>query len=245
MAEMVEEDNKSKNTFKSKLSLDSVQEISRKNRALFSLSLILLNIISFILGIYILYNNDYYLNKEFKFSNQISLFIFIIIYTFGMLLALIISFIFALIIKVIYYYKNKNNYPSETNDKSNCDLSSNEHENGRLSIFILSNKKNDVALIPFALSYFIIFTIGIYFIALPYALILIIKLFQNDYLSKVFSFFLLYLFMLVNFLAGLIMVMLLFYIVFMKKRENIRKPEYNIDNENINNIRNEIRNAMK
>ena len=89
MAEIIEEDEKSKNTFKSKLSLDSVEEISSRTRSLLSLSLIIINLISIIIGIFILYNNNYYLNPDFKFSNQISLFIFIIIYTFGILFALI------------------------------------------------------------------------------------------------------------------------------------------------------------
>ena len=51
--------------------------------------------------------------------------------------------------------------------------------------------------------------------------------------------------MIANLFAGLIMVLLLFYIVFGKKRINVRKKPYNIDNSNLENIRNEIRNAMK
>ena len=120
-----------------------------------------------------------------------------------------------------------------------------ENEHTRLSIFVLNNKQNEIALIPFTFSYFIIFTIAIYFIALPYAFILLIKLFQNDFLCKVFSFFLLYLFLIINLFAGLIMVLVLFYIVFVKKRGNVRKQEYNIDNSNLDNIKNEIRNAMQ
>lgn len=108
MEEILEEDDKSKNTDKSKPSLDSIQELSYKKRKLFSLSLIILNIISFILGIYILYYKDYYLNPDFKFSNQTSLYIFIILYTSGMLTALFISFLFALIMKLIQNYTNNN-----------------------------------------------------------------------------------------------------------------------------------------
>lgn len=243
MEEIIEEDEKSKNSHGTKLTLDSVQEISKKNRTILSISLIIINIISFILGIYILYYNDYYLNPDFNFSNRISLYIFIIIYTLGMIFALIISFLFGLIVKFIYQYKNNNNL-EDINNKSNEDLIKNKQEHGRISIFILNNKENDIALIPFSLSYFIVFTIGIYFIALPYAFILIIKLLQNDSLSKFYSFFLLYLFIFINLFAGLVIVLVLFYIVFMKKRENIRKREFTIDNSNIENIRNEIKNAM-
>ena len=248
MAEIIEEDEKSKNTFKSKLSLDSVEEISNRTRSLLSLSLIIINLISIIIGIFILYNNNYYLNPDFKFSNQISLFIFIIIYTFGILFALIMSFLFSLIMKIIYYYKNSNNPVINNNDNdnnnNNNNLVDNEKKLGRISIFILNNQRNEIALIPFTLSYFIIFIICIYFIAFPYAIILMIKLLQNNFLRKVFSFILLYLFILINLLAGLIMDLALFYIVFVKKRGNIRKQEFNIDNSNIENIRNEIRIAM-
>ena len=241
MTEMLEEEMKSKNSSKSKPSFDSVQEISSKNRYILSFSLIIINIFTFILGIYILYNNNYYLNPDYKFSNHISLYVFIIMYSSGMLSALIISFLFSLIAKLIFQFINNNNSP----DKSKLDLTNSENEHTRLSIFVLNNKQNEIALIPFTFSYFIIFTIAIYFIALPYAFILLIKLFQNDFLCKVFSFFLLYLFLIINLFAGLIMVLVLFYIVFVKKRGNVRKQDFNIDNSNLDNIKNEIRNAMK
>ena len=244
MAEIIEEDDKSKNTYKSKPSFDSVQEMSSKNRTLIGLSLIIINIISFILGIYILYNNDYYLNPEFHFSNRVSLYVFTILYSSGMLSALIISFVFSLIVKLIYKYINNNNSP-DNNGKEKLDLINSENDQTSLSFFIINKKHNEIALIPFTLSYFIIFTIVIYFIALPYAFILIIKLFQNDFLRKIFSFFLLYLFIILNLVAGLILVLFLFYIVFVKKRGNVRKQEYNIDNSNLDNIKNEIRNAMQ
>ena len=109
MKEIIEEeDDKSKNTDKSHPSLNSVIEISYKNRTLFSISIFIINIISFIFGVYILYHNDYYLNPEYKFVNHISLYIFIIIYTLGTIFALILSFLFALIMKLIQHYKNKN-----------------------------------------------------------------------------------------------------------------------------------------
>jgi hypothetical protein len=241
MTEILEEDLKSKNSHKSKPSFDSVQEISSKNRYNLSFSLIIINIFTFILGIYILYNNNYYLNPDYKFSNHISLYVFIIMYSSGMLSALIISFLFSLIAKLIFQFINNNNSP----DKPKLDLINSENEHTRLSIFVLNNKQNEIALIPFTFSYFIIFTIAIYFIALPYTFILLIKLFQNDFLCKVFSFFLLYLFLIINLFAGLIMVLVLFYIVFVKKRGNVRKQDFNIDNSNLDNIKNEIRNAMK
>jgi hypothetical protein len=244
MEELLEDEAKSKNTSKSKPSLDSIEEMSSKNRTFFRLTLITINIISFIIGIYILYNNNYYLNPDFKFSNYISLYFFIILYSFGMLSALILSFLFSLVLKIIYHYKNNNSKDNNINS-SKIDLMENEQDHSQISIFILNDKQNEVALIPSTLSYFIITTIGLYFIALPFAFILMIKLFQNEFLRKIFSFLLLYIFMIINLIAGLIMVLVLFYMVFIKKRGNIRKLDYNIDNNIIENIRNEVRNAMK
>ena len=247
MKEILEEDEKSKKT--DIPSLNSVIEMSSKNRSLISLTLFSINIISFIFGVYILYHNDYYLNPEYKFVNQISLYVFIIIYTLGMLSALIFSFLFALIMKIIIHYKNNNKKSMNfNNNNSNLELISNEEVHSSvhtpISSFILNNKQNEIALIPFTLSHFIVFTIGIYLIALPYAFLLITYLFQNEFFCKVFSFILLYLFVLINLCAGLINAIVLIYLVFVKKRGNIRKMEYNIDNKNIENIRNEIRNAM-
>ena len=248
MKEIIEEDEKSKKT--DIPSLNSVIEMSSKNRSLISLTLFSINIISFIFGVYILYHNDYYLNPEYKFVNQISLYIFIIIYTLGMLSSLILSFLFASIMKIIIHYKNNNKKSMNFNNNNNSNLELIANEEVRSSVhtpissFILNNKQNEIALIPFTLSYFIAFTIGIYLVALPYAFLLITYLFQNEFFCKVFSFLLLYLFMLINLCAGLINAVVLIYLVFVKKRGNIRKIEYNIDNKNIENIRNEIRNAM-
>jgi H+/Cl- antiporter ClcA len=248
MEEIIEEDDvKSKDSIKTVPSVNSVIEMSSKSRTLFSLSLFVINIISFITGLYILYHNDYYLNPEYKFVNHISLYIFIIIYILGMISALIFSFLFALIMKIIYYYKNniKKSLNISNNNNSNLELIPNEEGHSPITSFIMKNKQNKIALIPFTLSYFIAFSIGIYLTAFPYAFLLIYNLLQNDVLCTIFSFKLLYLFMVINLCAGLINFFVLIYLVFVKTRGNIRKMDYNIDNNNIENIRNEIRNAMK
>ena len=224
----------------SKPSLESMQEMNIDHRKLFYLSLIIINIFSFISGIYILNSHEYYLNPDFKFSNHISLIVFIIIYTLGIISALILSTIFAIIVKIIYRYKSKSNIK----DNQISGWTSNEQDHTQVSFTLINSNLNDIALIPFTLSYFIIFIIAMYFIALPYSCILIIKLFQNEHLSHVFRFLLLYFFLLINLIAGLIMVIVLFYMVFKKRTGNPRKSGYDIDNENVETIKNEIRNAI-
>ena len=234
--------NQPKNSNPSRISLDSIQEISNKNELYFNFSLILINIISLITGIYLLKNNDFYFNKIYNFTNYNSLYIFIITYTLGMLFALILSFIIALIAKLIFFIKNKNKQ-NTMNDIPNKDLINNEEKHSRISLFILNNSQNEIAIIPFTLSYFIAFTIGLYFIAFPYSLCLIINLFRNEFYSKFSDFFWLYFFMFINLIAGSIMIIVLFYMVFKKRSGSVRKFEYPVNSDNIENIRQEIRNA--
>lgn len=226
-------------------SFDSIQEMSYRKEYYFRYSLIIINILSLITGIYILYNREFYLSRDYKFPNYNSLYVFIITYTLGMLAALILSFFIALIAKLIYYFKIKKENKTE-NDIPNRSLFNNEEEShSRISLFILDNRSNEVAIIPFTLSYFIALTIGLYFIALPYSFCLIINLLKNQFYSKFITFFWLYFFLLINLMAGLIMIIVLFYMVFKKRSGSVRKLEYPVDNNNIENIREEVREAIK
>ena len=241
MEEMNVEDQK-KSTNYSRPSLDSIQEISYKKENYIRISLILINIISLITGIYILNHRDFYLNPDYKFQNYKSLYVFIIVYMLGMLAALFLSFLIAITAKLIYYFKNKkqNEFIIQNENMEN-----NEQFNTRITEFIINNRQNEVAIIPFTLSYFIAVTIGIYFIALPYSFFLIINLFRNDSYSQFITFFWLYFFLLINLIAGGIMVFALFYMVFAKRSGSVRKIEYPVDDDNVENIRAQVRDAIK
>ena len=239
------EENISNNKSSIRPSFDSIQEMSYRKEYYFRYSLIIINILSLITGIYILYNREFYLSKDYKFSNYNSLYIFIIAYTLGMISALILSFFIALIAKLIYFFKNKKQNNPE-NDIPNINLFNNEEgPHSRISLFILDNRPNEVAIIPFTLSYFIALTIGLYFIALPYSFCLIINLLKNQFYSKFVTFFWLYFFLLINLIAGSIMIIVLFYMVFKKRSGSVRKMDYPVDNNNIENIREEVREAIK
>ena len=62
----------------------------------FKIYFILISIVSFILGLKIIYERDNYIIKEFEEYNL--LYIFIIIYTFGFFSALILSFVISFLI---------------------------------------------------------------------------------------------------------------------------------------------------
>ena len=242
---MEEEEEQKNSSSNSRPSLDSIQEISYSKELYFRYSLILINIISFISGTYILYHRDFYLNPDYKFVNYRSLYVFIITYTLGMLAALFFSFSIAIIAKIYVYFKNKrqNNILGEI--PNNNLFNNNEQDHSRISLFILNNRPNEIAIIPFTLSYFIALTIGLYFIALPYAFCLIINVIKNENYKKFRNFFWLYFFLLINLIAGSIMIIVLFYMVFKKRSGSVRKFEYPVEQSNIEAIREEVREAIK
>ena len=245
MEEMDVEDLK-KSTTHSRPSLDSIQEISYKKENYIRISLIVINVISLITGIYILNHGDFYLSPDYKFQNHRSLYVFIIVYMLGMISALFLSFLIAITAKIIYYFKNKKQNDLINNNMQNENLSNNEQiSNTRITDFILNNRQNEVAIVPFTLSYFIAVTIGLYFIALPYSFFLIINLFRNESYSHFITFFWLYFFLIINLIAGSIMVIALFYMVFAKRSGTVRKFDYPVDNDDVETIRAQVRDAIK
>jgi hypothetical protein len=230
-----------KNTENSRPSLDSVQELGSTSQTIFRISLLLTNIISLISGIYILYHREYYLNPSYNFSNYKSFYFFIIVYTLGMLFSLIFGFLIAFCRKIINICKNRNN-PIENQELNN---NNDESEHSKMSLFILGNNQNEMALIPHTLSYFIVITIGIYFVGFPFSLFLIINCYRNNFYSKFSEFSMIYFFLGINFIAGFIMVATLFCMVFRKRKGISRKIDYNLDNNNIENIKEEVKDAIK
>ena len=244
MADNISEGQQSTN--KIRPSLDSIQEISRKKEYTIRISLILINVLSLFLGGYILKFRDHFLNPDYKFQNYRSLYFFVIIYTLGMILALFLSFLVALTVKIFYFFKKKENRSeNSTIEVPSNNLINNEQAHSRISTFVMNNQQNEIALIPFTLSSFLVISIGLYFISGPYSFFLLINLFRDKIYSNFFSFLWLYIFLGINFLAGLIMFLSLFYMVFAKRSGSVRKFEYPIENENIENIRNEVRDAIK
>lgn len=226
-------------------SLDSIQEISQNKEICIRRILILINIASLFIGGYILNFRDHFLNPDYKFKNYYALYFFIIAYTLGMILALILSFFTALIVKVIYFFKNKGHSTEKSTIDTNNNLILDEQAYSRISVFVMNNTQNEIAIIPFALSSSLVFIIGIYFISLPYSCLLLINLLRDKTYSDVISFSWIYIFLGINLVAGLMMFVSLFYMVFAKRSGSVRKFEFPIENESIENIRNEVRDAIK
>lgn len=203
------------------------------------ISLIIINIISAILGIYIFQNKQYYLSKEYKFEYHDSLLLFIILYSLGMVAALLLSFIFSIFIKLFNFIKN---YFYRDTQKV---LNKNEDRQSENSFRNLLLNSNEISIISYTFTLFIVITIIIYFISLPYSIFFLIFLNKNDYYSNYKNFKLLYIFVIINTMAGLILFIVLIFISFVKRDGSFRQRSYYIDDNNLNDLRNEIRGAME
>ena len=92
---------------------------------------------------------------------------------------------------------------------------------------------------------FIICTAIIYLLSLPYSIFLFIFLNKNEFYAYLNNFIMLYLFIIINGIAGLILFYILLVVVFVKRNGSFRQRNYFIDDDNLNNLRNEIRGAMQ
>ena len=141
--------------------IKSINELTSTEEYYFRRIILLICFINSILGYYLLANSPFYLIPKQNFLYHNFLKFFIIIYSLNLLLTLIISFIISLLIYIIYL------------------------------IFIKKRKKNeisvdDVSLIPYTFTIFIIFDIILYFSALPCCIFLFLKMIKN----KIYKFIL-------------------------------------------------------
>ena len=220
-------------------SINSNPELKEKKIYYLRISLIIINIISGILGIYILNNKQYYLSQDYKFEYRDSLLLFIILYSLGMFAAIIFAFIFAIFIKLCIYIKKifccgRDNFINNNEDR--------QSENSFRNLLLNSN---EMSIIPYTFSIFVVATTIIYFFSLPYSIFLLIFFSKNDIYSYCQNFSLLYLFVIINTIAGLILFYVLIIVVFAKRDGSFRQRNIFIDDNNLNDFRNEIRAAMQ
>ena len=203
--------------------------------------LIIINIISLILGCYIYQNQEYYINPEYKFEYNECLKIFIIIYSFGMFSTFIFSFILSLIIKVCVFILN-----IFSKDSNNNKLINNKDRPPTENSFRYINSHSDgIALIPYTLTWFVVTTSIIYFLSLPYSIFLLIFLQKEKKYSSIRDFKILYSFLVINLIAGLILFYVILIVVFVKREGSFRKEKISIDENNFENLKEEVQNAMK
>lgn len=235
MKETIEnKDNES--TRKSVKSLDSIPEISSRKEFYFRGILVVINVISIILGVLILKNKEHNFKKKYQFSYPKNLIAFVIIYSLGMIAALFISFLVVGIFKIVKFFTKKNNRGKE--------LIVNEENHSEISLNIINDTPNELAFLPYSFSFFIVTTIFLYFIALPWAVFLLYALTKNKTYSHITNFKCLYSLLIINAIAGLTMIIILILMAIVKRSRSLRKINFTINDAYVDNIREEIRNAM-
>ena len=203
--------------------------------------LIIINIISLILGCYIYQDKEYYLNPEYKFDYIEYLEDFLIIYSFGMISTLIFAFILSLIIKICVFILNK----FSKNNNSNQLINNEERPPTENSFRFINAYTDEIALIPYTLTLFIVTTSIIYFLSLPYSIFLFIFLQKDKIYSSLKNFKMLYSFLVINLIAGFIIFYVILIVVFVKREGSFRKEKIAIDDINLENFKEEIKNAMR
>ena len=233
-------ENQKKELRSSDSSINSNPELKHNKICYLSISLIIINIISVILGLYICKYKNYYLNPEYNFEYYKCLIIFLISYSLGMILSLLFSFLLAVLIKIFNCILNlfsKNN--------SNQLMLNDERPPTENSFRYINANSDEISIIPYTMTWFVVISAILYFLSLPYSIFLLIFMQKDKTYSLLTDFRVLYSFLVINLLAGLILFYVIIIVVFVKREGSFRKKKLSIDEQNLQNLREEIKEAMQ
>jgi hypothetical protein len=200
--------------------IQSINELNSTEEYFFRRIILLICVINSILGYYLLANSSFYIIPKESFFYRNLLKYFIIIYSLNLLLTLMISFIISLFIYIFYL------------------------------IFIKKRSKNeisvdDVSLIPYTFTIFIILDIILYFLALPFTIFLFWKMIKNEIYADIKKFLMLYIFIGINFIIGLILLYIIFVMILKNATHSVKQIKFDFDELKLNKIKDEINDAMK
>ena len=221
-------------------SIDSAPEFQQKTYL--SKTIISISLLSLIIGIYILFNESYYLSPNYNYSKLVILYYYIIIYTLGLLGILVLAFFSALLIKIISSIKKCIKSKKVEHGKENT-LIEDENDDDNFLSQILQNADN-ISLIPYTFTICVLLTILLYVSGFPISWYLICTLILNNYYWNIFQFFLLYFFILLNSISGAIFIFVL--IIFIKTRRfnSLRKLSFSYDEDNLITAYKEVEDAI-
>ena len=218
--------------------------------------LIITDIISLALGIYILVKFEKFLSKIFAFNYRKLLLIFVCIYSPSAIGIFFISLVISICIYCFFccceaqkihgaplYDENEITMSLGTLKENEEGSDKNKFEVKEEYIGINADK---VTLLPYTMTVFVIMTIIFYFVAFPLSIILLIKMWKNAVYKDKKKFWALYSFIFANLINGILIVFVFFHMFIVKRIENsILKKNMEIDENMITNIRNEVRDALK
>ena len=200
--------------------IKSMNELTPTEEYFFRRIILIICIINSILGYYLLSNYSFYFTPKEKFKYHNELKYFIIIYSLNLLLTLTISFLISLSIYIIY------------------------------SFFIKKRSKtkipiDDISLIPYTFTIFIILNIILYFTALPCSIFFLWKMLNNEIYSDARKYKLLFIFIGINSIIGFILFYIIIVMIIKNTTHSVKQIKFDFDVSKLNKLKDEINVAMK
>lgn len=220
--------------------VDSMPDLNNGPQLWFKVFFITSSIISALIGILLLYNKTTYLPSQIEFTYITHLSLFIYIYSFGSLSALIIGSIVAgIIVFCINLFRlchfNKDTQLHKQTHNNDNDLSNR-------SSYSTLNGNDDASCINYAFVLFIIVDIVMYYSAVPFSIFLIVKMIKM--VSDVKRFAMVFGFLGVNMGIGIVFVSVSLFSVIGAK-VTMKKNKYIVFDEDVERVQQEVKEAYK
>lgn len=246
LLEKQNEDYSKNETLKRKYTVNSIDSAPEfQHKTYLSKIIISISFLSLIIGLFILFNQSYYLNPEYHFPKQKILYYYVLIFTFGLFGVLLTAFFLALLIKLISSikkcFKSKKN-DNNNNDKENIINNEDESEDNFLTQ-LLQNADN-ISMIPYTLTICVLLTIILYVIGFPISWYLICYLITNKIYGYISHFFLLYFFIFINSVSGAILIFVSIIFINSRRHNSVRKLSFTYDEDNLISVYKEVRDAI-
>lgn len=196
--------------------IESLPEISDNCKFVFKLYFFVINILSSIIGFYLIYYRDYYIEliERKKFEHVVPLIAFAITYTFGIVTCLVLAIIFGFPVFLIM----------------KCLLRKSADEGGMPFSTIAS-------------ALLVVLIVLLYMAVIPYGLILFVGLF---YLEEHERLFILYIFIWLNISLGFYLILIGIYsLICIKVKLSVRQNKNLINDDNLAQVQKEINEAYK
>ena len=142
--------------------------------------------------------------------------------------------------------ENKDTESKDSQNKINENKKKDEYKEPRIKEEYIGVNADKVTFFPYTMTIFIILTIAFYFIALPLSIILLVKLWNDEVYQDKEKFWPLYAFISTNLINGILIVVVFLHMFIVKRKENsILKKNMEINENEITEYRNEVREALK
>ncbi len=216
--------------------------------------LIITDLISLGIGIYIFIKFEDFLSKSYNFNYRKLLLAFVYIYSPSAIGIFVVSFFLSLCVYCFYCLCERKKIhgaplydPNESLTKlHSLDDIEEKTDSVEVKEEYIGINADKVTLLPYTMTVFVIMTIIFYFIALPLSITLLVKLLKDSTYKNMKKFWPVYVLVFANLINGILIVIVSFHMFCVKRIENnILKNNLEIDENKIKSFRNEVRDALK